>query len=526
MLLVSKVEGQEIFQKIFFNPNGCTGLSLVQTDDNGFLIAGYTNDSLFPNHSNSLIIGTDSSGNLIWNKTFGNNYRGDLFQKIIKTQDGNYVVVGSTGSCGPIGIDYTFNFNGDTLPYNISIFKIDTTGTVLWSYCYGDTLNDFGNDIVEDSNGDLIIIASINQTLSFFYDNKGDIAILRLDQNGILKWSKNIYSATGFLDNGDNICKGPDGGFYISGRIADVVSPSIETCYILLADSVGSVTWSKLIEDTIGISYNPYMTENDNGGVILAFSGFTNNSTSGYSDMFIINFDAMGNIVWTKKYGNNAGGWDIPSALLKTDDNHYLFASQSRLFKTDNNGNHIWSHNISSSFSVSGSCIYEKSDKGFAIIGGTSSILPFQTFFVNMDSLGNNCDGLFYTYPNQTFTVPVYNYNFIDSITNLIVDSDYQEQSIVISDSTFCLTVTSIKETLYKNHEISAFPNPFISFITISFNNCNKSNIIEIYDLTGIKVYDKNYIEPKINLDFLASGFYVLKIISNSQIIEQPIIKQ
>ena len=67
--------------------------SMVQTDDGGFAVAGYT--GLLYGSSETWLVKTDEDGNLEWNQTYGEttSIRGYC---LIQTDDGGFAIAGRT----------------------------------------------------------------------------------------------------------------------------------------------------------------------------------------------------------------------------------------------------------------------------------------------------------------------------------------------------------------------------------------------------------------------------------------------
>jgi len=75
--------------------NGC---DVKQTSDGGYIVSGLTNS--FGNiYGDAYLIKTDSNGNLLWSKTYGDIYKESGYS-VIQTSSGNYVIAGGTGISG------------------------------------------------------------------------------------------------------------------------------------------------------------------------------------------------------------------------------------------------------------------------------------------------------------------------------------------------------------------------------------------------------------------------------------------
>ncbi|RLF80600.1 hypothetical protein DRN32_02680 [Thermococci archaeon] len=94
-LIKTDSNGNEEWNRTFY---GGQGFAVQQTSDGGYIIVGYTN--LYGAGKLDIwVIKTDSNGNEEWNRTFGGSYD-EWGYAIQETEDGGYVIAGFTRSYG------------------------------------------------------------------------------------------------------------------------------------------------------------------------------------------------------------------------------------------------------------------------------------------------------------------------------------------------------------------------------------------------------------------------------------------
>jgi hypothetical protein len=136
--LVIKKKFISQFEEAYGGTNLEYGLSIQQTKDTGFIIAGYTR-SFGAGNNDAYLVKTDAGGNIQWSMTYGGD-NDDEFYAVKQCPDGGYIAVGATRS---------FDVGND----DIYVVKTDAQGKPEWSRAIGGGGVDVGYDVVASPDG-------------------------------------------------------------------------------------------------------------------------------------------------------------------------------------------------------------------------------------------------------------------------------------------------------------------------------------------------------------------------------------
>jgi hypothetical protein len=140
--------------KTFGGPNRDLGLSVQETEDGGYIIAGLT-ESFGAGKGDVWLIKTDPKGDKEWDRTFGgSNF--DSGASVQQTRDGGYIITGYNTTTTDNVRSYSRLFNSANIG-RVWLIKTDSKGIELWNETFGGTRNDWGNSVQETRDGGYII---------------------------------------------------------------------------------------------------------------------------------------------------------------------------------------------------------------------------------------------------------------------------------------------------------------------------------------------------------------------------------
>jgi PKD repeat protein len=179
--------GNEIWSNTFGGTLDDGGFSILETEDNGFLISGLTESFSITPAADIYLIRLNENGDSLYTKVIGFENQ-DIGHEIISTSDGGYSIIGRTQNLNPgSSLNYDIfmvklseenplnaQFTGSpTLGYSpllVSFFDNSVGNPISWQW-------DFDNDGIVDSNDQ-------NPTWSYYSRGLYDVSLTVFDGNG------------------------------------------------------------------------------------------------------------------------------------------------------------------------------------------------------------------------------------------------------------------------------------------------------------------------------------------------------
>jgi len=287
---------------------------------------------------NPFLIAVDSSLNIKWYKAFSHSLGNAAIDKMVKINDSLIAISGGHSSRQSSCQNYNCTLFG--------IFNIKTQNFVWAKYRQANPNNWHMSATAIDFDGNNLVIGA-QSTM----DNYGSW-LLKVDLNGSILWQKIIYRGQNTeFSVMDVIFDGANYVYLFRNGASDGDNISL-----VKLNLNGNLIWAK--DYNFGNFEYPYKLLRDaNSYVVVGFRCQDGNcSTSNSSDDIIIfKTDTNGNIIWSKLYSSNMAGWlseDRAYDIAIDYDGNYLVSGFVRASSNSSypivlkinrsNGNLIW----------------------------------------------------------------------------------------------------------------------------------------------------------------------------------------
>jgi hypothetical protein len=255
-----------------------TSRSIVQTDDGGYIISGFT---IVYGEYDALLFKLNDDGSLDWSKTYSeDSIDTQTGYSILKTNEGDFIFVGENSTYSILLGDSDF-----------WVVKIDSNGEIIWQKVFrGSSLTDIPYSIIQLKDNNFIVSGSSQDGGS----QDLDLWTIKFDNTGNIIWQKVFRGNQNndFYDEATYLLATPDGGFLISGY-TNSFSTVTGDIWVIKSDTNGSIEWQKIYISP-DKEWIWSVDQNFDGGYIIA--GNTNSFGAGNFDLWLLRTNKIGDI--------------------------------------------------------------------------------------------------------------------------------------------------------------------------------------------------------------------------------------
>jgi hypothetical protein len=365
-----------------------------------------------------------------WYTTWKGNGTRSRLNDIFIDNSGNVYVTGTSGNLG--GLE----------SYNLTLYKCNSAGDIVWGHEYRNDSNFFGigNSIKSDASGNIYVAVGASEVIG----EKGIVCLLKYSPSGNLilerKWG-----------NGDDHRYGSDlaldseGNIYISGFTRSWGLGDYNMILVKF-NSTGHFQWN--------VTYGAD-TASSEIGVGIAINSINDDiyvvGSVNYTDIFLNCYNSTGNLQWSK--GWDSGSTDEANALVLNSNNDIFITGESNndvlLVKYDSFGNQQWnktwgtmgedygrdiSIDSSNNIYITGGSMYGEGAQDISILKYTNNgELEWGLHWGSAEIQEGN--GIFFVLPDTYYVCGWYDLVYGDSIfeDNLLLKSVIATPSIVIN---------------------------------------------------------------------------------------------
>ncbi len=222
-IIRTDAQGDTLWTKFWGEELGEWLTNVQQTNDGGYIFTGRTM-SFSAKGEDAWTVRSDSSGEIIWMKTYGGELT-DNASYIQQTDDNGFIIIGRT---------YPY-IDGKS---DIWLVKTNSSGDTLWTRAYGGTETDYGISVRQTNDGGYILVGNT----SSYGAGDGDIWLIKTDNLGDTLWTKTFGGID--QDRVFSLIQMSDGKYLIGGYTNSFGAGSSDG-WLIMTDEDGDIWWSQ-----------------------------------------------------------------------------------------------------------------------------------------------------------------------------------------------------------------------------------------------------------------------------------------
>ncbi|MBP7261966.1 MAG: T9SS type A sorting domain-containing protein [Bacteroidia bacterium] len=319
--------GDVEWQKCYGDVDADGVYSIKQTDDGGFIFVGCTNsnDLTFGKYD-AWVVRLNSTGDVIWEKTFGGIDHED-FVAIDYSSDGGYYISGHACSPEIIG-----GLGGDK-EIDVWVVKLNAGGDIEWKKTWGGNCHDLTHSIKSTKDGGCIVVGhkQLNEHDNIDNNEESEGWIVKLTKSGKIEWQKN--SGVKGYDGFTSVLETDDGNYIIGGTRGFEHLKQKSDFWILKVNKSGNIVWQNIVKE-IG-NMRLYQQTSD-GGFVLA--GYNEPDTSSdvcfdhsIKNSAIVKLNSKGKMEWAKVF-YSPGNATLGKWVIQTSDGKFVVVSNTHKY--------------------------------------------------------------------------------------------------------------------------------------------------------------------------------------------------
>ena len=343
------------FDKTFGSANKDVATCVVQSNDGGYIVAGYTEIS--SSNDDYWIVKIDAFGTKKLELKSNLRYD-DRLHAIVKTDDGNYIAVG-------------FGRKNTSNGTDLMVIKFDDALSVTWTKFFGGSKTDKAHGICKTNDGKFIVVGYIGSSVSRKYNGHA----VKLNTQGTADWEKS-FGDNAKIDRFYGVTQDSSGDYILVGETKRTTNYD---GWVVKLDANGNQkkesTFNKGKDDKLYAIYN-----NPASGSYWA-AGKTKRGS--YYDAWVLELDGNLNSTQQITAGKSSASESWDSIAYDADQDHYVVAGTHKItakkynfwIKAINPTNYqdVWERNFGGSEDDKAHQIIKTSDGGFMVVGETSS---------------------------------------------------------------------------------------------------------------------------------------------------------
>lgn len=495
--------GNKVWQKTLGGSNAdesaddLGGIAVQQTMDSGYIVAANTqsSDGDVTNYKGSKdfwIVKLNASGVIQWQKTYGGSSY-DEATCIQQTADSGYIVAGSSASS-----DGDVTVNHGSLDY--WVIKLDKTGKLLWQKSLGGVGYETAMSVLQTKDKNFIVAGFTESANGDITNPLGswDIWVVMLNGAGDIVWEKS-YGGSG-EDYATSIMQPAEGGFVVAGYTSSSDKDVSESfgkydSWIFKINDSGAIEWQK----SLGTPEDDAATciqQSKDGNYVISHITYAKGPRNFNGINVWLTKIRNKELLWEKYMGGN--GDDIAGSVWETRDSGYVLGTYTNSVDGDvtvsKGSMDYWIVKLKPNYVLPVKFISftaAKKQSGVYLNWKTTGEINTAYFTIEKSNNGYNFFTIGKVGAGSTNTM-VNSYSFTDTASNTA--KVYYRIKQVDADGKF--VYSNINALPFEQTKVRIYPNPGpAGKVTIELPQIYKHINVAVTDLSGKKVYERNYIE-------------------------------